>query len=95
MNSAFRKLIAINQVGSVDTVLKRFRPTAGLNEGAHEAVSRTVKTISQIPVHGETDDIIINLTDSKNVSVCKFNRSFFELYLHFDIDVFSELHLLS
>jgi hypothetical protein len=88
MNSAFRKLLAINQVGSVDTVLKRFRPTAGLNEGDHKAVSKTVKTISQLPVHGETDDIIINLTDPKNVNVCEFNRSFFELYLEFDIDFF-------
>jgi hypothetical protein len=41
-----------------------------------------------MPVHGETDDIVINLSDSKNVHVCEFNRSYFELYLHFDIDLF-------
>jgi hypothetical protein len=71
------KAIAINEVGSADTILKKFRPTVGMNEGAHECLSKTIKAISQIPVHGEKDDIIIDLTDSKNVHVCEFNRSFF------------------
>jgi hypothetical protein len=88
MNSAFRKAIAINEVGSVDTILKRFRPTVGMNEGAHEVVNKTIKSTSQMPVHGESDDIIIDLTDSKNIHVCEFNRSYFELYLDFTIDLF-------
>jgi hypothetical protein len=46
MNSAFRKTIAINEVGSVDTILKKFRPTIGMNEGANEAISKTVKSIT-------------------------------------------------
>jgi hypothetical protein len=32
MNSSFRKAIAINEVGSVDTILKKFRPAVGMNE---------------------------------------------------------------
>jgi hypothetical protein len=88
MNSAFRKAIAINEVGSVDTILKRFRPSVGMNEGANEAISKTVKSITQMPVHGETDDITIDLTDSKNIHVTEFNRSYFELYFDFEIDVF-------
>jgi hypothetical protein len=88
MNSSFRKAIAINEVGSVDTILKKFRPTVGMNEGAHESLSKTIKSISQMPVYGETDDIIIYLTDSKNVHVCEFNRSFFELYLDITVDLF-------
>jgi hypothetical protein len=41
MNSAFRKTLAINEVGSVDTILKRFQPTVGMNEGANEALTKT------------------------------------------------------
>jgi hypothetical protein len=75
MNSAFRKAIAINEVGSVDTILKKFRPSVGMNEGAHEAISKTIKSLTQMPVYGETDEIIIDLTDSKNINVSEFNRS--------------------
>jgi hypothetical protein len=45
MNSAFRRLIAVNEVGSVDIILKRFRPTAGLNEGDREAVVRQLNLL--------------------------------------------------
>jgi hypothetical protein len=88
MNSAFQKAVAINQVGSVDTILRRFSPQVGMNEGAHESINKTVKSVSQMPVLGETDDIIIDLTDSKNIDVCEFNRSYFELYLDFTLDLF-------
>jgi hypothetical protein len=43
MNSAFRKALAINEVGSVDTILKRFRPTVGMNQGDHEALTKILK----------------------------------------------------
>jgi hypothetical protein len=36
MNSAFRKALAINEVGSVDTILKRFQPTVEMNEADHD-----------------------------------------------------------
>jgi hypothetical protein len=88
MNSAFRKAIAINEVGSVDTILKRFRPTAGLNEGANEALTKTIKSTTQMPVYGDGDYITIDLTDSKNIHVCEFNRSYIELYFDFDLDIF-------
>jgi hypothetical protein len=88
MNSSFRKTIAINEVGSVDTILKKFRPIVGMNEGAHECLSKTIKSTSQMPVYGKTDDIIIDLSDSKNGHVCEFNRSFFELYLDITVDLF-------
>jgi hypothetical protein len=87
MQSALRKEIAMNEVGSVDQILKRFRPYVGLNEGANETVSKTVKSVTQVPVHGETDDIQIDLTDSKNIHVCEFNRSYFTLHFEIDIDV--------
>jgi hypothetical protein len=41
-----------------------------------------------MPVHGEIDKIIIDLTNSKNIHVSKFNQSYFELYLDFNIDLF-------
>jgi hypothetical protein len=36
----------------------------------------------------ETDEIIIDLNDGKNIHVTEFNRSYFELYFNFDIDIF-------
>jgi hypothetical protein len=88
MNSAFRKALAINEVGSVDTILKPFRPSVGMNEGNHETLTKTLKSTSQMPVVGETDEIIIDLSDGKNIHVTEFYRSYFELYFNIDIDVF-------
>jgi hypothetical protein len=88
MNSAFRKALAINEVGSVDTILKRFRPTVGMNEGDHEALTKTLKSTSQMPVTGEADEIIIDLSDGKNIHVTEFNRSYFKLYFNIGIDMF-------
>jgi hypothetical protein len=59
-----------------------------MNEGDHEALTKTLKSISQMPVVGETDEIIIDLSDGKNIHVTEFNRSYFELYFNIDIDVF-------
>jgi hypothetical protein len=88
MNSAFRIVLAINEVGLVDTILKRFRPTIGMNEGDHKALTKTLTSTFQMLVTGETDEIIIDLSDGKNVHVTEFNRSYFELYFNIDIDVF-------
>jgi hypothetical protein len=55
INSTFRKALAINEVGSVDTVLKRFSQTVGMNEGKHETLTITLKSTSQMPVTGETE----------------------------------------
>jgi hypothetical protein len=59
-----------------------------MNEGAHETISKTINFITQIPVRCETDDIIINLTDSKNIHICEFNGNYFELYFDMEIDLF-------
>jgi hypothetical protein len=88
MNSSFRKAIAINKVGSVDTILKKFHASVGMNEGAHEWLTKTIKSISQMPVHGETDDILIDLTDNKMSMSVNLIDHFFELYLEFTIDLF-------
>jgi hypothetical protein len=34
-----------------------------MNEGDHEALTKTLKSTSQMPVVGETDEIIIDLSD--------------------------------
>jgi hypothetical protein len=65
MNLAFRKALSTNEVGSVDTILKRFHPTVGMNEGNHEALTKNLKSTSQMPVTGETDEIIVDLSDGK------------------------------
>jgi hypothetical protein len=93
MDSSFRKLFAINQVGSVDSIFKSFRPKVGMSEGSGEAISKTIKSLSQMLVYGETDDIVIDSTDSKNIHISVFNRSYFELHLDFTIDVFQGLFL--
>jgi hypothetical protein len=43
-----------------------------------------------MPVTGETDEIIIHLSDGKNIHVIEFNRSYFELYFNIDIDMFQK-----
>jgi hypothetical protein len=58
-NSAFRKALKINEVGSVDTILKRFRPTVGMNEGDHEAIIKTLKSTSQMPVTGKKMKLLL------------------------------------
>jgi nucleoside-triphosphatase THEP1 len=59
MNSAFRKALEINEVGSIDTILKRFRPTVETNEGNHETLTKTLKSTSQMPVTGETMKLLL------------------------------------
>jgi hypothetical protein len=41
-----------------------------------------------MPVTRETDEIIIDLSDGKNIHVIEFNWLYFELYFNIDIDVF-------
>jgi hypothetical protein len=50
-------------------------------------IMKTLKRTSQIPVTGETDEIIIDLSDGKNIHVTEFNRSYFELYFNIDINM--------
>jgi hypothetical protein len=88
LKSAFRKALAINEVGSVDTTLKKFQPTVKINKKNHKVLTKTLKSTSQMPVTGETDKIIIDLSDGKNIHVTEFNRSYFELYFNIDIDLF-------
>jgi hypothetical protein len=40
MNSEFGKALAINEVVSVDTILKQFSPSVGMNKGDHEALTK-------------------------------------------------------
>jgi hypothetical protein len=88
MNLAFRKAIAINEVGSIDTILKPFRLSVGMNEGNHKTLTKTLKSTSQMPIVKETNEIIIDLSDGKNIHVTQFNPSYFELYFNVGIDVF-------
>jgi hypothetical protein len=59
-----------------------------MNEGYHEALTKTLKSTSQMPVTGEIDEIIIDLNNGKNIHVTEFNHSYFELYFKINIDVF-------
>jgi hypothetical protein len=88
MNSVFRKALTINEICSVDTILKRFRPTVGMNEGDPEALTKTLKSTSQMPVTRETDEIIIDLNDERNIHITEFNQSYFEIYFNIYIDMF-------
>jgi predicted nucleic-acid-binding Zn-ribbon protein len=59
-----------------------------MNEGDHEALTKTLKSTSQIPITGKTEKNIIDHSDGKNIHVTEFNRSYFELYFNIDIDMF-------
>jgi predicted nucleic-acid-binding Zn-ribbon protein len=64
------------------------RLVVGMNEEYHEGLTKTLKSTSQMPVTGETDEIIIDISNRKNIHVIEFNRSYFELYFNIVIDVF-------
>jgi hypothetical protein len=50
-----------------------------MNEGNHEALTKIFKSTSHMPLTEKTDEIIIDLSDGKNIHVTEFNRSYYIL----------------
>jgi hypothetical protein len=85
MNAHLRKELALNAIGSVDTILGQFAPKIGINEGDNKYFIKTIPSPTQKPYYGKNTDITIPFTDS-NVDVIEFNKSYFTLNLDIQID---------
>jgi hypothetical protein len=85
MNSSFRKILALNEVGSVSKILQQYDPKIGLNEGSGKYLIKAIPSPTQKPMVGSGTEITIPLTDS-NIDVVEFTKSYFSLSVSIDLD---------
>jgi hypothetical protein len=85
MNSSFRKILALNEVGSVSKILQQYDPKIGLNEGDGKYLIKAIPSPTQKPMIGKSTEITIPLTDS-NIDVVEFTKSYFSLSVNVDLD---------
>jgi hypothetical protein len=78
MESALRKIVALERAGSVKEALSRFNPKVAENEGANDYITKTIDSPTSHTYLGKTTEIRIPLTDV-NVDVADFTKSFFSL----------------
>jgi hypothetical protein len=94
MNNQIRKILALNEIGSVNQLLQKFDPKLGTNEGIGKYSYLTVESDTPKP-YTEAQEIRIPLTNS-NVDIVEFHRSFFtlniDLYVNFHTNLADFLH---
>jgi hypothetical protein len=94
MNNQIRKILALNEIGSVNQLLQKFDPKLGTNEGIGKYSYLTVESDTPKP-YTEAQEIRVPLTNT-NVDIVEFHRSFFtlvlDLYVNFHTDLDSFLH---
>jgi hypothetical protein len=81
LNSAFRRILAVNSTGSVKNLLSKLDPKISLNEGACNYQIKADQSPTSKPYYGKTTDIHIPLTNT-NVDVTEWDKSFFTLDFH-------------
>jgi hypothetical protein len=79
MQNNIHKILALNEVGSVNHLLQKFDPTLGVNEGVGKYSYLSVESTSPKP-YTQPTEITIPLTNS-NVDIVEFHRSFFTLWI--------------
>jgi hypothetical protein len=84
MDSAIRKMLAIDRVGSVKDVLSKFNPKVTQNEGSHDYITKTIDSPTPKPYFGKQTEIHIPFTDH-NINVVEFTKSFFTLLLQIEV----------
>jgi hypothetical protein len=84
MNNQIRKILALNEIGSVNGLLQKFDPKLGTNEGIGKYSYPTVESDTPKP-YTEAQEIRVPLTNS-NVDIVEFHRSFFTLELDLWVD---------
>ncbi|MDR0831400.1 MAG: hypothetical protein LBM99_00710, partial [Bacillales bacterium] len=77
MLNQIHKILALNEVGSVNQLLQKFDPKLGINEGIGKYSYLTVESTTPKP-YTQSQEINIPLTNS-NVDIVEFHRSFFTL----------------
>jgi hypothetical protein len=84
MNNQIRKILALNEIGSVNALLQKLDPKLGTNEGIGKYSYITLESDTPKP-YTEAQEIRIPLTNS-NVDIVEFHRSFFTLELYLWVD---------
>jgi hypothetical protein len=88
MQNQLTKILALNEVGSVNHLLQKFDPRLGANEGIGKYSYLSVESPTGKP-YTQPTEITIPLTNS-NVDIVEFHRSFFtlnfDLWLRFNCD---------
>jgi hypothetical protein len=79
MQNNLHKILALNEVGSVNQLLQKFDPKLGVNEGIGKYSYLSVESTSPKP-YTQPTEITIPLTNS-NVDIVEFHRSFFTLWI--------------
>jgi hypothetical protein len=77
MLNTMQKILALNEIGSVNQLLQKFDPKIGINEGIGKYSYLDVESTSPKP-YTQATEITIPLTNS-NVDIVEFHRSFFTL----------------
>jgi hypothetical protein len=94
MNNQIRKILALNEIGSVNQLLQKFDPKLGTNEGIGKYSYLTVESDTPKP-YIEAQEIRIPLTNT-NVDIVEFHRSFFtlnlDIYVNFHTNLADFLH---
>ncbi|GHU24399.1 hypothetical protein FACS189472_17380 [Alphaproteobacteria bacterium] len=85
MQNNLHKILALNEVGSVNQLLQKFDPKLGVVEGIGKYSYLSVESTSPKP-YTQPTEITIPLTNS-NVDVVEFHRSFFTLWLNVWLNV--------
>jgi hypothetical protein len=88
MNNQIRKILALNEIGSVNGLLQKFDPKLGTNERIGKYSYLIVESDTPKP-YTESHEIRIPLTNS-NVDIVEFHRSFFTL----EWDLWVDIHCL-
>jgi hypothetical protein len=79
MQNNLQKILALNEVGSVNQLLQKFDPKVGVIEGIGKYSYLSVESTSPKP-YTQPTEITIPLTNN-NVDIVEFHRSFFTLWL--------------
>ncbi|GHU23816.1 hypothetical protein FACS189472_16790 [Alphaproteobacteria bacterium] len=82
MQNYAAKFLALNEVGTVNSILQKFDPKLGIQEGIGKYSYLSVESTSPKPYVGNCE-IVIKLTDP-NVDIVEFHRSFFVLEMDID-----------
>ena len=71
MDSAVKKMLAVERTGSVKDILSKFNPRVTVNEGDHDYITKTIDSPSAKPYFGKQTEIRIPLTDH-NINCVEF-----------------------
>jgi hypothetical protein len=87
MLNNLHKILALNEIGSVNQLLQKFDPKLGVSEGIGKYSYLSVESTTPKP-YTQNTEITIPLTNS-NVDVVEFHRSFFTLILDIWVNVWT------